>query len=136
MTKKFLSEIELLEKNIIIIEKPFSDLKQEFYYIPNWLHDVFTDIGLKPTERLVYECLLRFGHNSKNPIKPSYDRISKFTGVKNRSSISKALKRLQEYGLVKVIHKGVTQGDSSIYKIYFPYRTDKLNFKDGGNMGG
>ena len=51
--------------NIIINNKPYTKDCKGFYIMPNELHFLLDDLGLSAQEKLMYECLVRYGNNSE-----------------------------------------------------------------------
>lgn len=116
---------EMEDKLYAINSKPYSDLKSQYYMVPNWLHFTLTKIGVSPQEKLVYECMLRYANNSnRNPF-PSYSRIMEFTGIKSRTTVIKCIQRLIDLGLIIQVRKGgynLKGGNTSNeYKVYYIY---------------
>lgn len=104
-----------------INSKPYTENSKEFYIMPNELHYLLHQMGLTAQEKLIYECLIRYSNNSKNNPFPSYSTLQKFASC-GRGTVSKALKTLQEKGLVEVLSRGnnITK-QSNIYKINYVY---------------
>lgn len=106
---------------INITNKPYTEDSKGFYIMPNELHYWLKELGLTAQEKLIYECLVRYSNNSKNNPFPSYNTIQKFASC-SRPTISKALEKLEELGLVIVLHRGKRQGDNNVYKIKYVYK--------------
>lgn len=105
---------------VIINNKSYSEMKGNFFIVPNDLGLVLSEMNLKPNDRLIYLTMLRFANNSGNPF-PSYKKIREYTGISSDSTVSSSLKRLEESGLIEKIHRGTTQGDSNVYKVNYAY---------------
>lgn len=108
---------------VTISNKPYTKDSKGFYIMPNELHIMLYEMGLTGQEKLIYEALVRYSNNSENNPFPSYSTLQKWASC-GRATVSKGLKKLQELGLVEVLHKGTRQGDSNIYKINYVYGAD------------
>lgn len=111
--------------NIIINNKPYTKDCKGFYIMPNELHFLLDDLGLSAQEKLIYECLVRYGNNSENNPFPSYSTIQRFVSC-GRNTVAKGLKVLQEKGLVAVLEKGSNlTRKSNIYRINYVYSKEQ-----------
>lgn len=109
--------------NITISNKPYTKDSKGFYIMPNELHYLLNEIGLTAQEKLIYECLIRYSNNSENNPFPSYSTIQRFASC-GRGTISKGLKKLQDLGVIDVLHHGTRQGESNVYKIRYIYDSE------------
>lgn len=105
----------------IISNRPYTKDSKAFFIVPNDLGLLMTELKLKPNDRLVYMCLLRFANNSGNPY-PSYKKIKEYTGIASDSTISASIKRLEQAGLIAKIHQGKAEGDSNVYQVNYVYK--------------
>ena len=104
-----------------ITNKPYAEIEGGFFIVPNNFGLICTELKLKPNDRLIYLCLLRFANNSdRNPF-PSYKRIKDYTGISSDNTVSASIKRLEEVGLIAKLHKGTIQGDSNVYQVNYAY---------------
>ncbi|WP_040212543.1 helix-turn-helix domain-containing protein [Clostridium polynesiense] len=122
-----------IKGKVQIIERSYGEVcgeGGEYYIIPNWLHPLLTEIGLTSQEKLVYECLLRYSHNSEKDPYPSQETIMKFTGIKTKHTVIRCLNKLYSIGLVKLLKKGGRHTHAHIatneYKVYYIYEEKYL----------
>lgn len=105
----------------IINDKTYFEMEQGFFKVPNFIYELCYEMGLTRVERDIYLCLLRFQNGSnRNPF-PSYKTLKKYTMVKKNTTISAGIKGLEEKGLIEVISRGTTQGQSNVYKVNYIY---------------
>lgn len=119
---------------MIISNKPYTKDSKGFYIMPNELHYQLYEMGLTAQEKLIYECLIRYSNNSENNPFPSYSTLQKFASC-GRATVSKALRSLQEKGLVEVLSKGnnITK-QSNVYKINYVYDSPKATKIDSEGL--
>lgn len=107
----------------------YCEENEEYYKVPNWLWQGLTALGCNVYEKAVYECFMRYANNSKNLVRPSYNRISEFTSIGSKTTIKKALDGLKRKGLIRIVHIGTTQGDSNVYEINQVVRKEIINME-------
>ena len=110
---------------IIISNRPYTKDSKAFFIVPNDLGLLMTELKLKPNDRLVYMCLLRFANNSGNPY-PSYKKIKEYTGIASDNTVSASIKRLEQAGLICKVHQGKAEGDSNVYQVNYVYRHSEV----------
>lgn len=104
-----------------ITKKSYFEMESGYFKAPNFLYELAFEIGLNRVERDIYICLVRYANGStRNPF-PSYKTLKKYTMVKKNDTIAKAIRRLEELGLITVVSKGTTQGKSNVYKVNYVY---------------
>lgn len=128
---------------IIISNRPYTKDSKAFFIVPNDLGLLMTKLKLKPNDRLVYMCLLRFANNSGNPY-PSYKKIKEYTGIASDNTVSASIKRLEQVGLICKVHQGKAEGDSNVYQVNYVYIYSEVQqeaigspqkaFKGSGNI--
>lgn len=107
--------------NTKITNKSYFEMESGYFKVPNFLYELAFEMGLNRVERDIYICLVRYANGStRNPF-PSYKKLKKYTMTTRNDTIAKAIRRLEELGLITVISKGTTQGQSNIYKVNYVY---------------
>ncbi|WP_404989342.1 helix-turn-helix domain-containing protein [Clostridium culturomicium] len=135
-TTKELRAMETM--NFKITNKSYFEMEHGFFKVPNFIYELAEDMGLNRVERDIYMCLIRYANGSnRNPF-PSYKILKKYTMVKKNDTIAKAIRRLEELGLIAVISKGTTQGQSNVYKVNYVYpvkaeKTEKVEEVEESN---
>lgn len=105
----------------MINDKTYFEMEQGFFKVPNFIYELCYEMGLTRVERDIYLCLLRFQNGTtRNPF-PSYKTLKKYTMITRNDTISAGIKGLEEKGLIEVISRGTTQGQSNVYKVNYIY---------------
>ena len=107
----------------IISNRPYTN---NFFIVPNDLGLFMTKLNLKPSDKLIYMCLLGFANTSGNP-HLSYKKIKEYTGIASDRTISESIKRLEEAGLIVKLHKGKAKGDYNVYQVNYVYKDIELS---------
>lgn len=109
---------------VIINNNSYFKMEKGFCKIPNFFYEICFEMGLTRVQRDIYACLIRFQNGSnRNPF-PSYKTLKKYTMVQKNSTIADGIRGLEEKGLIEVISRGQTQGQSNIYKVNYVYYED------------
>ena len=115
-----IGRVKVLE-NVDINNKSYFEMESGYFKAPNFIYEVAHEMGLSRVERDIYICLIRYANGSnRNPF-PSYETLRRYTLVKKSNTIAEAIRGLEEMGLITVISRGTTQGQSNVYKVNYIY---------------
>lgn len=104
-----------------IKENQYFEMENGYFKMPNFFYEACYEMGLTRVERDIYACLIRYQNGSnRNPF-PSYKTLKKYTLISKNTTIAEGIRGLEEKGLITVISRGSTQGQSNVYKINYLY---------------